>query len=57
MIGKFIQVIAALFAVFIFLIAILQFQDGYVGYGLTSLALGSASLFLVRFLRNRKRNF
>lgn len=45
------------FAIFIFFIAFLQLQDGYVGYGYTSLVLGSISLFVVYRSIRKNRNF
>lgn len=47
--------IGIVFAIFIFLIAYLQLQDGYVGYGYTSVALGLISTILVyRSFRNAR---
>jgi hypothetical protein len=47
--------IGVLFAFFIIFIAFLQFQDGFTGYGFTSLFLGATSLFLVyRSIQKRR---
>ena len=50
------RIIGIVFAIFIIFIAFLQFQDGYTGYGLTSIFLGATSLFLVyRSIQKRKK--
>ena len=50
------RLVGVIFAIFIILIAFLQFEDGFAGYGITSLILGSSSLFLVyRSIQKRKK--
>jgi len=50
------RIIGIAFSIFIFFIAFLQFEDGYVGYGQTSVILGFISAFLVyRSVQKRKK--
>lgn len=53
---KIFWVIGVFFAAFIIFIAFLQFEDGFTGYGFTSLFLGATSLFLVyRSVQKRRK--
>ena len=50
------RIIGVAFSIFIFFISFLQFEDGYVGYGQTSVILGFISAFLVyRSMQKRKK--
>jgi hypothetical protein len=50
------RIIGVTFSVFIFFISYLQFEDGYVGYGQTSVILGFISAFFVyRSVQKRKK--
>ena len=51
------QAIGAGLALFLWFIALLQFKDGYTGYAITSVVIGSLSAFLVFRSFRMRANF
>lgn len=54
---KCLQMIAVFPAVSVSLFPLLQFKDGFVGYGFTSFSLGVTSLFLFYRSIQKRKNF
>ena len=51
------QAVGAGLALFLWFISLLQFRDGYTGYAITSVVIGSLSAFLVFRSVRKRTNF